>query len=90
MFKAIIHHINHKHIKSLLFEGQGYDYEFVGLTDIELNVTMNKPSLGANTIIPDDFRSKTKANLNKQNNKYNCVRLSITAALYPVDNHGTR
>ena len=24
-----------------------------------------------------------------QNNKYICVRLSITAALYLVDNHGT-
>ena len=40
--------------------------------------------------MPYDLKDKTKAILNIKYNKYSCVRLSITAALYPVDRNGFR
>ena len=41
-------------------EGQGYDQEFVVVTDVQLNVEVTKPSLGATTNLPDDLKNKTK------------------------------
>ena len=38
--------------------------------------------------MPDDLKDKIKAILNIKNKKWNCVRLSLTAALYPVDMNG--
>ena len=77
------------HVKET-YEGYGYDYEFIGISDVQLNIERTKPSLGSYTELPPGLRSKTKAKLNNRNNKFNCSRLCITAALYPVTKDATR
>ena len=77
------------HVKET-YEGYGYDYEFIGISDVQLNIEKTKPSLGSYTQLPPGLRSKTKAILNTRNNKFNCLRLCITAALFPVTDHATR
>ena len=51
------------------FQGQRYDYEFVNITDIQLNEEIFKPPLGANTRLQDDLKNKTKFLLNITTNK---------------------
>ena len=72
------------------YEGYGYDYEFIGITDMQINIERTKPSLGSYTELPSDLRDKTKAILNIRSIKFNCLRLCITAALHPVTEHATR
>ena len=71
-------------------EGYGYDYEFIGIPDVQFNIERTKPSLGSYTELPPGLRSKTKPILNIGNNKLNCLRLRITAALFPAADHATR
>ena len=66
------------------YEGYGYDYEFLGITDIQLNIERSKPSLGSYIELPPTLRTRTKAILNIKSNKFNCLRLCITAALYHI------
>ena len=35
-----------------------YDYEFIGVTDIQLSLEKTKPSIGSFTELPIDLRSK--------------------------------
>ena len=72
------------------YEGNGYNYEFIGITDIQINIERTKPSLGSYTELPPGLRDKTKAILNIRSNKFNCLRLCITAALHPVTEHATK
>ena len=72
------------------YEGYGYDYEFIGITDMQIKIERTKPSLGSYTELPPDLRDKTKAILNIRSNKFNCLRLCVTAALHPVTEHATR
>ena len=72
------------------YERYGYDYEFIGITDMQINIERTKPSLGSYTELPPGLRDKTKAILNIRSNKFNCLRLCITAALHPVTEHATR
>ena len=72
------------------YEGYGYDYEFIGIKDMQINIERTKPSLGSYTELPPGLRDKTKAILNIRINKFNCLRLCITAALHPVTEHATR
>ena len=72
------------------YEGYGYDYEFLGITDIQLNIERTKPSLGSYIELPPNLRTRTKATLNIKSNTFNCLRLCITAALYPVTQDATR
>ena len=72
------------------YEGYGYDYEFIGITDMQIYIERTKPSLGSYTELPPCLRHKTKAILNIRSNKFNCLRLCITAALHPVTEHATR
>ena len=72
------------------YEGYGYGYEFIGISDVQLNIERTKPSLGSYTELPPGLRSTTKAILIIRNKKFNCLRLCITAALFPVDHHATR
>ena len=72
------------------YEGYGYDYEFIGITDMQINIERTKPSLGSYTELPPGLRDKTKAILTIRSNKFNCLRLCITAALYLVTEHATR
>ena len=57
------------------YEGYGYDYEFLGITDIQLNIERTKPSLGSYIELPPNLRTRTKAILNIKSNKFNCLRL---------------
>ena len=72
--------LNHclDHVKET-YEGYGYNYELIGISDAQLNIKRTKPSLGSNTELPPGLRSKKKAILNVRNNKVNCLRLFITA-----------
>ena len=72
------------------YEGYGYDYEFLGITDIQLNIERTKPSLELYFELPPNLRTRTKAILNNKSNKFNCLRLCIAAALYPVTQDATR
>ena len=72
------------------YEGYGYDYEFIGITDIQISIERTKPSLGSYTELTPCLRDKTKAILYIRSNKFNCLRLCITAALHPVTKHATR
>ena len=71
------------------YEGYGYDYEFLGITDIQLNIERTKPSLESYIELPPNLRIRTKATFNIKSNKFNCLRLGITAAFYPVTQDAT-
>ena len=45
-------------------EGYGYNYEFIGITDMQINIERTKPSLGSYTELPPSLTDKTKAILN--------------------------
>ena len=77
------------HVKET-YEGYGYIYEFIGISDVQLNIERIKPSLGSYTELPSGLRSKTKAILNIRNNKFNCLRLCFTAAIFPAADHATK
>ena len=72
------------------YEGYGYDYEFLGITDIQINMERTKPPLGSHIELPPNLKTRTKAILNFKSKKFNCLRLCITAALYPVTQDATR
>ena len=42
------------------YEGYGYDYEFLGITDIQLNIERTKPSLVSYIELPPNLRTRTK------------------------------
>ena len=42
------------------YEGYGYDYEFLGITDIQLNIERTKPSLESYIELPPNLRTRTK------------------------------
>ena len=77
------------HVKEI-YEGRGYDYEFIGITDMQISIERTKPSLGSYIELPLDLKDKTNAILNIRNNKFNCLRLCITAALHPAARNATR
>ena len=54
------------------YEGYGYDYEFLGIIDIQLSIQRTKPSLGSYIELPPSLRTRTKAILNIKSNKFNC------------------
>ena len=72
------------------YEGYGHDYEFIGITDMQIKIERTKPSLGSYTELPTGLRDKPKAILNIRSNKFNCLRLCITAGLRPVTEQATR
>ena len=41
------------------YEGYGYDYEFIGIADMQINIERTKPSLGSYTELPPGLRDKT-------------------------------
>ena len=46
------------HVKEK-YKGYGYDYEFIGISDVQLNIERTKPSLGSYTELPPRLKSKT-------------------------------
>ena len=72
------------------YEGYGYDYKFIGITDVQIIIERTKLSSGSYTELPPCLRDKTKAISNIRSKNFNCLRLCITAALHPVTEHATR
>ena len=72
-----------------IYEGYGYDFEFLGLRSIQINIEPTKASIGSFIDFPLDLKS-SKSILNLRNSKYNCIQLTITAWLHPAMDHATR
>ena len=72
-----------------IYEGYGYDFEFLGLRSIQINIERTKASIGSYIDLPPDLKN-SKSILNIRNSKYNCLQLAITAWLYPAMHHVTR
>ena len=66
-----------------IYEGYGYNFEFLGLRSIQLNIEPTKASIGSYIDLPPDLKN-SKSKLNIRNYKYNCLQLTITAWLYPA------
>ena len=75
--------------KKELYEGSGYDFEFLGLRSIQLNIEPTKASNGSYIELLPDLKY-SKPLLNIRSYKYNCLQLNITAWLHPAMNHATR
>ena len=61
-----------------IFEGYGYDFEFLGIRSIQLNIEPTKASIGSFIDLPPDLKN-SKSILNIRSYKYNCLQLTITA-----------
>ena len=72
-----------------IYEGYGYDFEFLGIRSIQLNIEPTKASIGSYIDLPPDLKN-SKSILNIRSYKYNCLQLTITAWLHPVPHHATR
>ena len=72
-----------------IYEGYGYDFEFLGIRSIQLNIEPTKASIGTHIDLPADLKN-SKSILNIRSYKYNCLQLTITAWLYPATHHTTR
>ena len=71
------------------YEGYGYDFEFLGLKIIQINIEPIKASIRSYIDLSPDLKN-SKSILNIRNSKHNCLQLSITAWLYPAIDHATR
>ena len=72
-----------------IYEGYGYDFEFLGTRSNQLNIEPTKASIGSYIDLPPDLKN-TKSILNIHSYKYNCLQLTITAWLHPTPHHATR
>ena len=72
-----------------IYEGYGYDFEFLGIRSIQLNIEPTKASIGSYIELPPDLKN-SKSILNIRSYKYNCLQLTITAWLHPAPHHATR
>ena len=72
-----------------IYEGYGYNFEFLGIRSIQLNIEPTKASIGSYIDLPPDLKN-SKSILNIRSYKYNCLQLTITAWLHPAPHHGTR
>ena len=70
-------------------EGYGYDFEFLGLRSIRINIERTKASIGNYIDLPPDLKN-SKSKLNISSYKYNCLQLTIIAWLHPAMDHATR
>ena len=75
--------------KKEIYEGYGYDFEFLGIRSIQLNIEPTKASVGSYIDLPLDLKN-SKSILNIRSYKYNCLQLTITAWLHPAPHHATR
>ena len=72
-----------------IYEGYGYDFEFLGIRSIQLNIEPTKASIGSYIDLPPDLKN-SKSILNIRSYKYKCLQLFITAWLHPAPHHATR
>ena len=66
-----------------IYEGYDYDFEFLGLRSIRINIEPTKASIGSYIDLTPDLKN-SKSILNIRNSKYNCLQLASTAWLYPA------
>ena len=71
------------------YEGYGYDFEFLGIRSIQLNIEPTKASIGTHIDLPADLKN-SKSILNMRSYKHNCLQLTITAWLDPVIGNASR
>ena len=72
-----------------IYEGYGYDFEFLGLRSILINIEPTKASIGSYIDLPPDLKN-SKMILNMRSYKHNCLKLTITAWLHLSMDHETR
>ena len=72
-----------------IYKGYGYDFEFLGIRSIQLNIEPTKASIGSYIDLPPDLKN-SKSLLNIRSYKYNCLQLTITACLHPAPHYATR
>ena len=72
-----------------VYEGYGYDFEFLGIRSIQLSMEQTKASIGTHIDLPADLKN-SKSILNIRSFKYNCLQLTTTAWLHPAPHHATR
>ena len=72
-----------------IYEGFGYDFEFLGLRSIQIKIEPIKASIGSYIDLPPDLKN-SKSILDIRNYKYNCLQLTITAWLHLAMEHATR
>ena len=72
-----------------IYEGYGYDFEFLGIRSIQLNIEPTKASIGSYIDLPPDLKN-SKSIINIRSYKYKCLQLTITAWLHPAPHHATR
>ena len=72
-----------------IYEGYGYDFEFLGIRSIQLNIEPTEASIGTHIDLQAHLK-KFKSILNIRSFKYNCLQLTITAWLHLVIGNATR
>ena len=72
-----------------MYEGYGYEFEFLGIRSTQLNIEPTKASNGTHIDLTADLKN-SKSILNIRSYKYNCLQLKITAWLHPVIGNATR
>ena len=72
-----------------IYEGYGYDFEFLGIRSFQLKTEPIKASFGIHIDLPADLKN-SKSILNIRSYKYDCLQLTITAWLHPVIGKATR
>ena len=72
-----------------IYEGYGYDFEFLRVRSIQLNIEPTKAPIGSYIDLPPDLKN-SKSIFNKRSYKYNCLQLTITAWLHPTPHHAIR
>ena len=75
--------------KKEIYEGYCYDFEFLGIRSIQLNIEPTKASIGSYIDLPPGLKN-SKSILYIQSYKYNCLQLTITTWLHPTPHHATR
>ena len=72
-----------------MYEGHGYDFEFLGLRIIQINNESTKASICTYIGLPADLKN-SKSLLNRRISGYNCLQLTIPAWLYSAMDRATR
>ena len=60
-----------------IYKGYGYDFEFLGIRSIQINIEPTKASIGSYIDLPPDLKN-TKSILNIRSYKYYCLQLTTT------------
>ena len=81
--------LNFEKRKKEKYEDCGYDFEFLGLRSIQINIEPTKASIGSYKDLTPDLKN-SKSILSIRNYKYNCLQLTNTAWVHLAMDHVTR